>query len=126
MDLSSAVRKKRKELGITQKQLAEMCDVTVSTIVRFEKGKCSPHSYTLKSICNILGLEDQISDAVTHTNFQEQIKDSYNLKEVMIYRGEIIPISKLNDIIIYRGKMIPISKINPAEYAAIAALLNQH
>ena len=50
-----AIQRIRKELGLTQEQLAEMTDVASNSISRIERGLLIPALPTLIDICNALG-----------------------------------------------------------------------
>lgn len=51
------IRKRRKELGITQPELAELAGVNVNTVVRLERGVTNPTLDVLVRIGEVLGLE---------------------------------------------------------------------
>lgn len=55
------IKKKRKELGMTQAELAEKCGVSINTIGNLETGKCCRHDLLLQ-VCEILGLGLAIID----------------------------------------------------------------
>jgi transcriptional regulator with XRE-family HTH domain len=48
------VRRKRKEMGITQARLAELCEVSVPFIGHIERGSRSPSVESLLVICRVL------------------------------------------------------------------------
>lgn len=50
------IKKKRKELGLTQAMLARKCGVSLNTIGNLETGKCCRYDL-LKRVFEILGLE---------------------------------------------------------------------
>lgn len=57
IDLTSfgmRVRRKRKEIGITQAKLAELCEVSVPFIGHIERGSRSPSLESLLTICQVL------------------------------------------------------------------------
>ena len=58
--LVSQVIKQRNKLGISQRELAEMCGLPQSSIARFETMKNSPNLNTLINICSHLGLKISI------------------------------------------------------------------
>ena len=58
--LVSQVIKQRNKLGISQRELAEMCGLPRSSIARFETMKNSPNLNTLINICSHLGLKISI------------------------------------------------------------------
>lgn len=60
MDISKTISERRKMLGITQTELAEMADVGIATVKDFERGKGNPSLKTLEKLCMVLGLEIQL------------------------------------------------------------------
>lgn len=52
--LSKNISQRRKSLGLTQAQLAEMLDVDTETLSRFERGKHLPSLSTLEKIAEML------------------------------------------------------------------------
>ena len=48
------VRRKRKEMGITQAKLAELCEVSVPFVGHIERGSRSPSLESLLTICQVL------------------------------------------------------------------------
>lgn len=48
------IREKRKELGISQKELAEKCGITQSTLCDIEKGRCKPSLQVAIKIAKVL------------------------------------------------------------------------
>lgn len=52
----SAMIEKRNELGVSQRQLAEMCNMPQSSIARIESYKTSPNLDTLLKLLQNLGL----------------------------------------------------------------------
>ncbi len=61
MDISKTISERRKMLGITQTELAEMADVGIATVKDFERGKGNPSLKTLEKLCMVLGLEIQLT-----------------------------------------------------------------
>jgi uncharacterized Tic20 family protein len=53
-DLGLKVSELRKEKGLTQEQLAEICEVTPRTIQRIESGEVEPRAFTRNSLSNML------------------------------------------------------------------------
>ena len=56
-DIVSKICKKREEMGITQRELAKLCNVPQSTVARIETYKTSPTLETLIKITRELGLK---------------------------------------------------------------------
>ena len=46
----------RKEVGLTQMQLAERLNITDRAISKWECGKAMPDSYLMLDLCDILGI----------------------------------------------------------------------
>ena len=61
MDIASKIRKKRKEMGLTQKALAEEAGIAWPTISYAERGK-TINMKTLEKIINVLGMNLYITD----------------------------------------------------------------
>ena len=53
-ELGLKVARLRTEKGLTQEQLAELCEVTARTIQRIESGEVEPRAFTRNSLSNIL------------------------------------------------------------------------
>lgn len=56
-ELANIIRKRREELNITQKDLAEMSGVNLRSISNIESGVSNPSLEVLNKIAEILGLE---------------------------------------------------------------------
>lgn len=56
-DIVSKICKKREEMGITQRELAKLCNVPQSTVARIETYKTSPTLETFIKITRELGLK---------------------------------------------------------------------
>ncbi len=54
--IGNLIKKKRKENGLTQKELAEKLDITDRAISKWERGICCPDISLLKDLCKILGI----------------------------------------------------------------------
>ena len=57
MELNEVMKKRRKELEISQLDLAEMAEVSVATVKDIERGKGNPSLNTVKRILMVLGME---------------------------------------------------------------------
>ncbi|MCE7864381.1 MAG: XRE family transcriptional regulator [Bacteroidetes bacterium CHB5] len=55
--LGTSFRNRRKELGITQSQLAELAEVNINTVLRLERGTANPTLEVLAKIAKTLGME---------------------------------------------------------------------
>jgi len=57
MVLATSISARRKNLGISQNDLAEMSGVSLATIKNIERGKGNPSFETVKKILAVLGME---------------------------------------------------------------------
>lgn len=57
MDVNNIIRNRRRELGISQEDLAEMSEVSLATIKNIERGEGNPTFKTVMKVMEILGLE---------------------------------------------------------------------
>ncbi len=57
MNVQNVVKTRRKELGISQKDLAEMSGLSLATIKNIERGEGNPSYETISRILEILGME---------------------------------------------------------------------
>ena len=56
-NLSTYIKSRRQNIGMTQKQLAELVGVTDVTISRWESGQRQPMWYQFVKLCEVLGME---------------------------------------------------------------------
>jgi len=57
MDISTAIKDRRKELKISQLDLSEMAGISLATVKDIERGVANPSLKTLESIGTVLGME---------------------------------------------------------------------
>lgn len=57
MDLRGVIKVRRKVLGVSQQDLAEMAGLGVATIKDIERGKGNPSLSTVTRILDVLGME---------------------------------------------------------------------
>ena len=60
MQLGSYIKSRRKNIGLTQKQLAELVGVSQDAISQYENGNREPGFFIFIKLCKVLGM--QISD----------------------------------------------------------------
>jgi len=51
------IRKRRKELSITQPHLAELAKISTNTLYKLERGQGNPSLVVLNKLAEVLGLE---------------------------------------------------------------------
>lgn len=56
-EIGKQIRERRKILGITQPDLAEMAGISVNTLYKIETGQANPTIKVLHKIAEILGME---------------------------------------------------------------------
>lgn len=54
MDIGIAIKTLRKEKGMSQKDLAQMCNISVNALCQIEKNATFPHKSTLQKVCDAL------------------------------------------------------------------------
>ena len=54
MEIGTAIKHLRKNKGLTQKVLAEMCDVSANAMNQIENNPSFPHKNTIDKICDVL------------------------------------------------------------------------
>jgi len=55
------LKNRRRELNLSQQQLAELADLSINTVYKMEIGDTSPTLDTLEKIANTLGMEIQLT-----------------------------------------------------------------
>lgn len=55
--IGNSIKERRKNLRVTQPQLAELAEISVNTLYKIERGQANPTLETLTKIANILGME---------------------------------------------------------------------
>ena len=60
LDIGKAIKKRRKELKITQPSLARLTGVSVNTISQIETGRLNSSVLTLNKILEVLGMDFEI------------------------------------------------------------------
>ena len=57
MNLQEVIKTRRKTLGISQLDLAEMSDISLSTVKDIERGHANPSLATILKLLDVLGME---------------------------------------------------------------------
>jgi len=60
LDIGKTIKKRRKELKITQPSLARLTGVSVNTISQIETGRLNSSVLTLNKILEVLGMDFEI------------------------------------------------------------------
>ena len=61
LDIGSSIRKRRKELKVNQRTVADLSGVAVNTVVAVERGEGNPQLSSLLAILDTLGLHIAIT-----------------------------------------------------------------
>lgn len=56
-EIGTIIRERRKLLGITQPNLAEIAQVSINTLYKLERGEFNPSVKILNQLAEVLGLE---------------------------------------------------------------------
>lgn len=73
----------RKQKGLTQEELVDLCNINVRTLQRIESGEVSPRSYTIKTILSAL---DQDYELLLENDGQEEFTLNVSKKEAKSVR----------------------------------------
>ena len=81
MNLGKAIMSVRKQLGIKQYELAEMCGISQTSLSQIETGVKRPSPNTLKKICNAFEVPDSVLYilGMQDTDIPESKKEMYSL-----------------------------------------------
>jgi y4mF family transcriptional regulator len=60
LQIGKIIKDRRKELNVTQPELAELAQISVNTLYKVERGQANPSLEVLEKILDTLGLEIQI------------------------------------------------------------------
>ncbi len=58
--IAETIKKRRKELEITQSHLSELSSISVNTIYKLERGQGNPSLEIIQKLMDVLGLEISI------------------------------------------------------------------
>lgn len=56
-EIGRIIQMRRKELGITQQELSDICEVGINTLVAIERGQGNPSVKTLIKIASAIGYD---------------------------------------------------------------------
>lgn len=96
MSISANLKKLRKERGLTQKKLGELCGLAEITIRQYESGKYQPKIETIEKIARALKVSvKEIKEDITWDEYQDT-KEWYNLdREVDSVQGVIAVVAEI-------------------------------
>jgi len=57
IEIGQTIKERRKNLKITQPNLAEMAGISLNTLYKIERGKANPTINVLNKLASVLGLE---------------------------------------------------------------------
>jgi transcriptional regulator with XRE-family HTH domain len=60
MNIGNAIRKVRKEKGLSQCDVALACNFTQNALSQIEKGHTKPHPSTIKRMANVFGISEPL------------------------------------------------------------------
>ena len=97
-DIGIKISELRKAKGMTQEELAELCNISVRTLQRIEAGKVKPRSYTINSILVALGEENYFvtnslkitDDTSVNSETTPQLKQKVNTKKKIAILAAIV------------------------------------
>ena len=112
MDISDNIRRIRKEKGLTQKKLGELCKIAEPTIRRYEAGTLKPKLETIEKIASALGVGASALMGVEY--YDKKYPDLAQASKE--YEGFIDYLNSLGYIIndIYSPSQIPVEELEKA------------
>ena len=110
VELGRRMRARRKELEITQQQVADACRITKSTVSRYEKGLIEhPHRPTVEAIAGVLHVHPDWLYAQTEDVTQQPAQDLRRIiadakarlmtQEGLMFDGEPVSAQALQSIL---------------------------
>ena len=110
VELGRRMRARRKELDITQEQVANACRITKSTVSRYEKGVIEhPHRPTVEANANVLHVQPDWLYAQTEDAAQQPAQDLRRIiadakarlmtQEGLMFDGEPVSAEALQSIL---------------------------
>ena len=81
MDIGSAIKTVRKKRGIQQKDLADICDISQTSISQIENGLKNPSPRNLERLCVALGIPEPMIYivALQETDIPRSKKEVYKM-----------------------------------------------
>lgn len=90
MTIGENIKRIRKEKGLTQKKLGELCGINEANIRKYELGKANPKIETIDKIANALGVPiAQIMEQFTYKQYESTTEYKKALKSVNAIEGMI-------------------------------------
>lgn len=94
MEIGTAIKLLRKERGLTQKQLAEVCEISVNALSQIEINTSFPQKTTINKICEALNypISYLLFFSISEDDIPEEKKVVFNslnsaIKSVLIDSG---------------------------------------
>ncbi len=83
MDIGSAIKLLRKKKGLTQKELAEKCEISYNALCQIELNNSFPQKSTIKRICEELGVPSSylLFMSITDEDIPEEKKPLFKTLE---------------------------------------------
>lgn len=76
LNVGENIRRYRKEKGYTQKQFAEKCGFTETSIKKYESGEREPSVERLEIMCSVLGVKMEIlTESLTYMTYRDENDD---------------------------------------------------
>lgn len=88
MAVNDNIKRIRKEKGLTQKKLGELCGIAEPTIRRYEAGSLKPKLETIEKIANALEVSSYELQGITSNDILKSLSDTtsfYNYLHVLGY-----------------------------------------
>lgn len=111
MTVGENIKRIRKEKGLTQKELGELCNINEANIRKYESGRQNPKIETIDKIADALGvLTSQIKEDITWAEHRQTSDWERIKKEVSAFDGIIAILANIygqaEEKIVYGGNGI--------------------
>lgn len=97
----------RKELKMTQADIADKLGITNKAVSKWENGKNLPDASLMIDLCNILNISvNELLSAKKLNKEEEKQKDKQNTLQMVIARKELENLSILTEVLIFVGIIV--------------------
>jgi transcriptional regulator with XRE-family HTH domain len=87
MNIGTTIKQLRKEKGMNQTEFGNKVDITQATLSQIESGQTVPHKTTLKRICEVLEVPQELlyMMSVEENNIPKEKRELYSIaKDLML------------------------------------------
>jgi len=88
MNIGATIKQLRKEKGMNQTEFGNKVDITQATLSQIENGQTAPHKTTLKRICEVLEIPQELlyMMSVEEDNIPKEKRELYNVAKDLMFK----------------------------------------